>query len=180
MENFTPNYIFTTILGQSKPAASAWVKGNDTHPLLSGLVCFYHTPYGGVLINAEIYGLPDKNDTASAHIDDKTSANNTVFSGFYGMHIHEFGDCTQPFDKTGNHYNPSNFAHPAHAGDLLPLLSNNGYAWIAFYDRRFRINDILGRSVVIHNMRDDFTSQPAGNSGEKIGCGVIRVGLPRM
>ena len=89
------------------------------------------------------------------------------------MHIHEFGNCTPPFDKTGNHYNPGGSMHPYHAGDMLPLLGNNGYAWLTFYDERIRIKDIVGKSVVIHGMRDDFTSQPAGDSGEKIGCGVI-------
>jgi len=60
-----------------------------------------------------------------------------------------------------------------HAGDLVPLLNNNGYAYLTFYDNRFSINDINGKSIVIHSMRDDFTNQPAGDSGEKIGCGVI-------
>ena len=90
------------------------------------------------------------------------------------MHIHENGDCTSPFDKTGNHYNPENTSHPNHSGDLPPLLSNKGYAWIAFWDNRFTISEIKGKSIVIHSMSDDFRSQPSGDSGEKIGCGVIK------
>lgn len=138
----------------------AWISGNDTHPSLSGLVRFYNTPFGGVLIDAEIFGLPNQNTEGS--------------SDFYAMHIHEFGDCTIPFDKTGDHYNPTHEQHPEHAGDLLPLLGNSGYAWLSFYNKRFSIADILGRSVIIHAKRDDFTTQPSGNAGEKIGCGVIR------
>ena len=53
-------------------------------------------------------------------------------------------------------------------------MANQGYAWESFYDKRFRIADILNRSVVIHQHRDDFTSQPSGDSGIMIGCGVIR------
>ncbi|MBP3342443.1 MAG: superoxide dismutase family protein, partial [Peptococcaceae bacterium] len=60
-----------------------------------------------------------------------------------------------------------------HAGDLIPLLSVGGKAWSSFYTGRFYPEDIIGRTVVIHNMPDDFRSQPAGDSGEKIACGVI-------
>ena len=90
------------------------------------------------------------------------------------MHIHENGDCSQSFTKTEEHYNPQHRLHPYHAGDLLPVLGNQGYAWGAFYDKRFSISGILGRSVVIHSHSDDFSSQPSGNSGNKIGCGIIR------
>ncbi|MBQ8040327.1 MAG: superoxide dismutase family protein [Lachnospiraceae bacterium] len=195
MQVFNPNNLFTSIISQSTPAAVARIQGNTDYANLNGTVSFYNTPFGGVLINAEVYGLPG--------------------SGFFGMHIHEFGDCRQTsgnmmpfpgvvqprdsmwnisnmqisensqdrnirppmsmqaFPNTGNHYNPGNVPHPEHAGDLLPLLSNNGYAWMSFYTSRVNVEDIIGRSVVIHSMRDDFTTQPSGNSGDKIGCGVI-------
>lgn len=90
------------------------------------------------------------------------------------MHIHELGNCSDDFQKTGLHYNPQNSPHPYHGGDLLPLISNYGYAWSTFFDDRFSIEDILDRSVVIHSQRDDFTTQPSGDSGTKIACGVIR------
>ena len=90
------------------------------------------------------------------------------------MHIHQFGDCSGDFSKTGEHYNPENNLHPSHAGDLLPLFGNQGYAWSAFYDKRFTINEIIGKSVIIHSDPDDFTTQPSGNAGTKIGCGEIR------
>ena len=57
---------------------------------------------------------------------------------------------------------------------MIPLMGNQGYAWLAFYDKRFSIPEILGRSVIIHAMPDDFRTQPSGDAGEKIGCGVIR------
>ena len=90
------------------------------------------------------------------------------------MHIHQFGECSDNFSKTGEHYNPENNLHPSHAGDLLPLLANQGYAWSAFYDKRFTIDEIIGKSVIIHSGPDDFTTQPSGNAGIKIGCGEIR------
>lgn len=158
MENFAP--IFTSILSQNSPDAIALVEGNEAHPNLGGWVCFYSTPLTGILICGEIFGLPDM---------DKPEQ-----SGFYGMHIHENGDCTMPFSETGNHYNPTNSPHPFHAGDLPPLLGNHGYAWFAFYDHRLTIPDVLNRSLIVHLNRDDFTTQPSGDSGEKIGCGVIQ------
>lgn len=141
--------------------AIAYIEGNASHPNIHGQICLCKTLNGGLIITAEIFGLPDEDNS----------------SHFYGMHIHEFGDCGNNFANTGTHYNPDNAPHPIHAGDLPPLLSNEGYAWISFYDRRFSLEDVLGKSVVIHNMRDDFTSQPAGDSGDKIGCGVIEAAI---
>lgn len=139
----------------------AWVRGNGAAPGLSGLVKFYGTPYGGVLVEAEIFGLPVQKEENS--------------SDFYAFHIHENGDCSADIAHVGNHYNPGKTVHPQHAGDMIPLFSNQGYAWMSFYDKRFIIPEIIGRSVIIHGRRDDFTSQPSGDSGEKIGCGVIRL-----
>lgn len=156
----TPGLVFFQLLKNTQPQAAAWVTGNTLPPQLSGLVKFYDTPYGGVLIEYELFGLPDIQTSGS--------------SDFYAMHIHENGDCSQSFTKTEEHYNPQHRLHPYHAGDLLPVLGNQGYAWGAFYDKRFSISGILGRSVVIHSHSDDFSSQPSGNSGNKIGCGIIR------
>lgn len=160
MQDPTPRLTFLYLLQTNRPQAMAWVRGNSLAPSLSGLVKFFDTPYGGVLIEAEVFGLPN--------IDTRAS------SDFYAMHIHENGDCSQNFTRTGGHYNPTGAPHPEHAGDMLPLLANQGYAWLSFYDKLFTIPEILGRSVIIHQKPDDFSTQPAGNSGEKIGCGVIR------
>lgn len=143
----------------SYPNAYAKITGNAGNPSLHGIAYFYPVPFGGALIETEVYGLPYENIPP--------------YSQFYGMHIHETGDCSLPFDKTGNHYNPAGLPHPKHAGDLLPLLGNKGYAYSVFYTDRFELKDIIGRSLIIHNAPDDFTTQPSGNSGVKIGCGVI-------
>lgn len=156
----TPRMTFSNLINHNMPQAMAWVTGNSMAPQLSGLVKFFNTPYSGVLVEAEVFGLPNVDQPGS--------------SDFYAMHIHQFGDCSNNFADTGEHYNPTNAPHPEHAGDLLPLLSNQGYAWLSFYDKRFTVQDILNRSVIIHHNADDFTTQPSGNSGSKIGCGVIR------
>ena len=78
------------------------------------------------------------------------------------------------FASAGGHYNPKNCPHPAHAGDLPPLFGNQGYAWQGFYTERFIPDDVVGKAVIIHGQRDDFTTQPAGDAGSRIGCGVIR------
>ncbi|MEY8337542.1 superoxide dismutase family protein [Lachnospiraceae bacterium 62-35] len=162
MENLnpTPENTFQYILMNHSPSALAWIKGGTVYPQISGLVKFYSTPYQGVLISAEIFHLPN------LPISDS--------SDFYAMHIHEFGDCSDSFNNTGGHYSFNHQTHPHHLGDMLPLLSNQGYAWLSFYDKRFSIDEIIGKSVVIHQSADDFTSQPSGNSGSKIACGVIK------
>lgn len=159
--------IFSDILAADCPQAAAWVTGAAEVPTLSGMVKFYETPYGGVLVEAEVFGLPY---TEEHCVPD-----------FYAMHIHEYGVCTgqngendTAFSGAGGHYNPGGCSHPAHAGDLPVLLANQGYAWTAFYDKRFQIRDIIGKSVIIHGLPDDFHTQPAGGAGERIGCGVIR------
>ena len=158
----TPATTFTQLLFHDHPGAIAWINGNKNYPRLNGLVKFYHTTYGGVLVEAQIFNLPDITLPGS--------------SNFYAMHIHETGDCGDAFDHTGMHYNPQNTEHPNHAGDMPPLLSNQGYAYSVFYDKRFTIQEIIGRAVIIHEKPDDFTTQPSGNSGAKIGCGVIQWG----
>lgn len=156
----TPRISFTQLLMYERPQATAWVTGNAANAQISGLVKFYQTPYGGVLVEAEIFGLPN--------IDTPDS------SDFYALHIHESGECSGNFESAGSHYNPQNAPHPQHAGDMPPLLANQGYAWTAFYDKRFTIQDIIGKSVIIHSSPDDFTSQPAGNAGMRIACGEIK------
>ncbi len=160
MYQTTPAISFLQILRQGQPDAAAWIQGSASWPQTAGSVKFYKTPYEGVLVEAQIFGLPNIQTPGS--------------TDFYGMHIHEYGDCTRPFSRAGDHYNPGQLAHPQHAGDLPPLLGNQGYAYLVFYDKRFRLEEIIGRSVIIHSMPDDFRTQPAGDSGERIGCGVIR------
>ncbi|MGN0293676.1 MAG: superoxide dismutase family protein [Lachnospiraceae bacterium] len=178
MRQITPSFHFIKELYRTSPDAAALIAGNADYPSLTGTVSFYQSPYAGLLIQAEVWGLPvaDSNisaDDSSASSSSSEISSDDIGSFFFAMHIHEYGDCTPPFDKTGMHYNPGNSLHPQHAGDLVPLLGNQGYAWCVFYDERFSIPEIIGKSVIIHRGPDDFHTQPAGNAGEKIGCGTI-------
>ena len=141
------------------PKALAIIEVGNTYPDLFGIALFYETLTStGLLIEVEVYSLPP---------------NSVDCPQFLGMHIHEKGDCSNNFANTGMHLNPNQKQHPCHLGDLPPLLNNNGYAYLCFYNGFLTLDDVLGHSLVIHKNRDDFTSQPAGNSGDKIACGVI-------
>lgn len=139
-----------------KPSARAIIKGNENYPGICGEVLFYQINHA-VFISAKISGLPKNN------------------SGFYGFHIHEGKNCEgKGFPNTGAHYNPNSNPHPQHSGDLPPLLSCGGEAYTQVKTNRFNVRDIIGRTVIIHDNADDFTTQPSGNAGEKIACGVIK------
>ncbi len=146
----------------NKPFARARVMGDAAHPRLRGCVTFYKAG-AGTLVSATFRGLPASNVPCAPNIN--------------ALHIHAGGACAgpadDPFAQALGHMNPGNCPHPAHAGDLPPLFSNRGFAFQAFYTERFTPQDILGKTVVVHGARDDFTSQPAGDSGARIGCGVI-------
>ncbi len=151
--------MLTTI--NANPAATAEIKGSKQYESIRGKVDLYDT-YEGTILIAEIYGIPEE-------LEDSR--------GFHGFHIHGGASCTgnmeDPFADTGEHYNPSGKPHPGHAGDLPPLLFNNGAAWMAVYTARFYPEDVIGKTVVIHDMADDFRTQPSGGSGTKIACGEI-------
>lgn len=137
------------------PVATACIFGSKTAPDLHGRVNFYELA-NSVLVEVNIQGLPKSK------------------TGFFGFHIHEGKNCSgNDFSDTGSHYNPKDTQHPAHAGDLPPLLLCNGEANMTVATDRFKIKDIIGKTIVIHDQPDDFTTQPAGNAGTKIGCGVI-------
>ena len=147
---------------QREPHAHARIWGGTAYLGIRGKVEFYQTNRG-VVVLAEITGLPVA----------ESACGNSVF----GFHIHEGSNCEgnveDPFAEVGKHYNPGNCLHPAHAGDLPPLFSNKGYAIQMFLTDRFTVEQIIGRTIIIHSGPDDFSSQPAGNAGRKIACGRI-------
>ena len=116
---------------------------------------------------------------------------NGKFSGLkpnseQGFHVHEKGDCSAP-DATsaGGHFNPETKMHGMpdsgmnHAGDLPNIQSDaNGNATYSAKLHGFAVNTgptgIVGRAVVVHRDPDDYKSQPAGNSGPRIACGLIK------
>jgi superoxide dismutase, Cu-Zn family len=101
----------------------------------------------------------------------------------HGFHIHEFGDCsTVDGTSAGSHYNPANAPHAGpessdrHRGDLGNLAADaNGKAMGELRLSGVHLQELIGRSFVIHAKEDDLKTQPAGESGERIACGVIGV-----
>lgn len=148
---------------QRAPHAQAMVRGSQAYPRIRGRVDFYQTDLG-VLVATEVDGLPVGTDACNSPV--------------FGFHIHGgrecLGNAEDPFAEVGMHYNPEDCPHPYHAGDLPPLFGNNGYAVLIFLTDRFTVEEIIGKTVIIHSAPDDFTTQPSGNSGDKIACGEIQ------
>lgn len=138
------------------PNAIAIIRGGREYPQLHGWINFYQG-CDGAMAEVEILGLP------------------ILENGFFAFHIHAGSDCAgEDFPNTGGHFNPSFTMHPKHAGDLPPLISDHGRAYMKVYTDRFTVDQIIGKTVVVHKNPDDFYTQPSGNAGTKIACGVIR------
>ncbi len=144
--------------GLSGPSASAPMAARSGSAV-SGNVTF--SEQGSVLrVQAQFAGLPP---------------------GEHGFHIHEVGDCSAPDASSAKgHYNPTAKAHGHHDSDNrhggdMPNLSANaqGEARLSADVKGVTLKEILGRSVVVHADPDDYKSQPAGNSGKRVACGVI-------
>jgi superoxide dismutase, Cu-Zn family len=150
----------TVPIRHSKRAVAALnpTKGNDAN----GVVTF-EAVEGGVKIVAKIEGLTP---------------------GKHGFHIHEFGDCSAPDGASaGGHFNPTHKKHGGpdhlerHAGDLGNIVADEkGHGEYERVDSVITLSGpdtIIGRSVVIHSNADDFVTQPTGNAGGRVACGII-------
>jgi len=139
-------------------------EGSDVH----GIVTFMEAE-GGIRIIADVEGLSP---------------------GKHGFHIHEYGDCSAPDGTSaGGHFNPEDMLHGAptdterHAGDLGNLdAGEDGTAYYERTDDHISLNgphSIVGLAVIIHAGEDDFTSQPTGNAGPRVACGIIGIANPQ-
>ncbi|HTN50344.1 MAG TPA: superoxide dismutase family protein [Burkholderiaceae bacterium] len=121
---------------------------------------------GGTSVRAEVSGLPPNRQ--------------------FGFHVHDKGDCSAPdFMSAAGHFNPDTKPHgdhktaESHAGDLPNLASDGqGNAVLAYTSSKLTVasgpRSVVGRAVVVHENPDDYRSQPAGNSGPRIACGIIK------
>lgn len=148
---------------RGRAQAAAGITGSGSYPDVSGTVRFYQTKEG-VVVLAEVIGLPQGSFPCQERV--------------FGFHIHKGSDCggnmDDPFADAMSHYDPDGCEHPHHAGDLPPLFGNGALALSLFLTGRFTVDEVIGRTVIIHDRPDDFTTQPSGNAGTKIACGVIR------
>jgi len=104
----------------------------------------------------------------------------------HGFHIHEKGDCSSGDGmSTGGHFNPDGHHHGAfdqsdhHVGDLQSIKADaNGVAKFSYESASLSVGDgpsnIIGRGLLVHRDPDDFKTQPTGNSGPRLACGVIQ------
>ena len=130
--------------------AKAHIRGGKKYPHINGIVTFKESK-NGIIVTAKINGLPQSNHICTGR--------------FFGFHIHEGNSCSgnlnDEFANAKSHLNTTNCPHPFHVGDLPPLIENNGYAFMSVLINKFKIDDILGKVIIIHDMPDDFTSQPS-------------------
>ena len=131
---------------------------------VAGTVSFRRAP-GGVQVSARVTGL-----TPGAH----------------GFHVHEFGDCSAAdFTSAGGHFNPMGQPHAApqaearHVGDLGNIEAGaDGVATLEWTDKQLDFeghHGIVGRAVIVHAKADDLKTQPTGDAGGRLACGVIGI-----
>ncbi|MFZ2491637.1 MAG: superoxide dismutase family protein [Thermoanaerobaculia bacterium] len=128
-----------------------------------GTVYFKQLPDGSVQVRAYISGVP---------------------AGDHGFHVHEKGDCGDNGNAAGGHFNPAGTAHGAmaagtHAGDFGNVTATpGGGAQPMFTTRSITVtpgpNSVIGKAVILHANPDDFKTQPTGNAGSRIACGVVQ------
>lgn len=150
-------------------AGTAHAKLADAAGKEVGVVEFRDTP-NGVIVHAEFTGLP---------------------AGTHAFHVHAVGKCEPPtFDSAGGHFNPENHQHGFavkggwHSGDLPNItLPADGKLTIdvlaselSVSDGDEKMLDADGAAVVVHEGVDDYTTQPTGNAGKRIACGVVQAG----
>lgn len=145
-----------------KPGAVATLSPTQGNAA-SGIVMF-HAMGEGAMVHAHVTGLPP----------------NSV----HGFHLHEKGDCASPDGSSaGGHFNPAGAPHgpqegPHHAGDMPALKADaNGVADAKFMLHGVSIGsgtaDLTRHAVIVHAAADDYATQPTGNSGARIACGVV-------
>jgi Cu-Zn family superoxide dismutase len=115
-------------------------------------------------------------------------------AGDHAFHIHAVGKCEPPFESAGPHFNPTNDKHGllagrGHAGDMPNLhIPKNGELEVEVINAAITLdkgkpNSVFhagGTSVVLHAGKDDYKTDPAGNAGDRVACGVIGESSPTV
>lgn len=144
-------------------------------------------------ISAVAVLTPGQNSKVSGNVTFTQSGNQVkvvahvegLTPGRHGFHIHDKGDCSAPdFSSAAGHFNPGGGKHGApdaaehHAGDFGNIEANAaGMAHAEFTSSAITISDgpnsVVGRAVIVHAKADDLTTQPTGDAGGRLACGVI-------
>lgn len=129
---------------------------------------------------ATFYGLSDGKIKMDLELKFASRADSSV-----AVHFHEHGDCGDMGENTHGHWNPTKENHGKwdsgafHSGDIGNIkLDSKGEAKISITTDRWSVQDgdvknIIGRGIIVHGGTDDYKTQPTGNSGPRVGCGVI-------
>jgi Cu-Zn family superoxide dismutase len=154
-------------LSEIKYQAVAEITGTKTDTTVSGRVLFDTASDGKIKMSLEIT------------VTSKAGKNVAV-------HIHEHGDCGNAGEAAHDHWNPTNEQHGKwgsnsyHSGDIGNVkLDKNGKGTMTITTDRWSLGgsadkNIIGKAIIVHSGTDDYKSQPSGNSGSRIGCGVIQ------
>ncbi|WP_038492826.1 superoxide dismutase family protein [Janthinobacterium agaricidamnosum] len=151
-------------------------------------------PSAGLVANAVLKPTQGNQAGGSVRFEEKNGQVWVIASieglspGQHGFHIHEKGDCSSPDGlSAGGHFNPTGVQHgnpasgPHHGGDFGNLetdMNGNAELKMAFPLSQISLdkdapNSIIGRGLIVHADPDDFRTQPTGNSGKRLACGVI-------
>lgn len=138
------------------------------------------TADGKAIGTAKFYQLEDGKMKMDLEINFAARADSTV-----AVHFHEHGDCGNMGENAHGHWNPTKEAHGKwgsgtyHSGDIGNIqLDSKGHGTVSVTTDRWNIQEndlktIIGRGIIVHGGTDDYTTQPTGNSGPRVGCGVI-------
>jgi Cu-Zn family superoxide dismutase len=173
------------------PVADAPPPAGDSPTVATATTTAETTP------GAVVQLAPTQGNTANGGLKIAAAGNAVKISGTvqglkpdseFGFHFHEKGDCTAPdAASAGAHFNPTSQSHghpqnpPHHAGDMLNVRSDaQGVAEVSIDNGEVSLqtgqpNDVLGKALVMHAKPDDYTTQPSGDSGDRIACGVVDV-----
>ena len=148
-------------------------------PEVTKAVCVLHPTEGNQVYGTVTFTKADSGMHVVAEVHGLTE-------GKHGFHIHQYGDCTAADGKSaGGHFNPEGVNHGGpndavrHVGDLGNITADaEGNATLDMTDNMLSFSgkhSIIGRGIIVHAGEDDLTSQPTGNAGGRVACGVIGI-----